>query len=151
MAEETDDFYEFTAEDYYRILAAKKEGNIDDGPILWVVIWKDEAVLLLTISKNLLQIWVGLNVIPIDKIYFIGGHINGIIVVLLEVTNFGRLDYNPYPMVCYEYKQGMGDHFYFLISWESFPHIHSFLLFMFPENGYKSWTIGEVQRTLLGI
>jgi hypothetical protein len=34
MAEETDDFYEFTAEDYYRILAAKKEGNIDDGPIL---------------------------------------------------------------------------------------------------------------------
>jgi hypothetical protein len=86
----------------------------------------------------LLQIWVGLNVIPIDKIYFIGGHINGIIVVLLEVTNFGRLDYNPYPMVCYEYKQGMGDHFYFLISWESFPHIHSFLLFMFPENGYKS-------------
>ncbi|KAG5082800.1 hypothetical protein JHK84_052838 [Glycine max] len=27
--EETDDFYEFTAEDYYRLLATKKEGNDD--------------------------------------------------------------------------------------------------------------------------
>lgn len=53
MAEETDDFYEFTAEDYYRILAAKKEGNIDDGPILWVLIRKDEAVLLLNHFETL--------------------------------------------------------------------------------------------------
>lgn len=80
-----------------------------------------------------------------DKIYFIGGHINGFIVVLLEVIIFGTLYYKPYPIVCYEYKQGMGNLFCFLISWESFPHIHSFLLFMFPENGYKSSTIGEVQ------
>lgn len=29
MAEETDDFYEFTAEDYYRVLGTKKEGNIN--------------------------------------------------------------------------------------------------------------------------
>lgn len=28
-SEETDDFYEFTTEDYYRILATKKEGNIE--------------------------------------------------------------------------------------------------------------------------
>lgn len=27
--EETDDYYEFTAEDYYKLLATKKEGNID--------------------------------------------------------------------------------------------------------------------------
>lgn len=27
LGEETDDFYEFTAEDYYRILATKKEGK----------------------------------------------------------------------------------------------------------------------------
>lgn len=29
LEELTDDFYEFTAEDYHRILAAKKEGNDD--------------------------------------------------------------------------------------------------------------------------
>lgn len=27
MAEESDDFYEFTAEDYYRVIATKKEGK----------------------------------------------------------------------------------------------------------------------------
>lgn len=29
LAEESEDFYEFTAEDYYRILGTKKEGNFD--------------------------------------------------------------------------------------------------------------------------
>lgn len=27
-SEESEDFYEFTAEDYYRVLATKKEGNV---------------------------------------------------------------------------------------------------------------------------
>ena len=31
LAEEPDDFYEFTAEDYYRIHATRKLGNIYDG------------------------------------------------------------------------------------------------------------------------
>jgi hypothetical protein len=30
--EETEEFYEFTAEDYYKILATKKEGKIDPNP-----------------------------------------------------------------------------------------------------------------------
>lgn len=32
-AEEPDDFYEFTAEDYFRVLASKKEGNSEFIPI----------------------------------------------------------------------------------------------------------------------
>jgi len=47
IIEETDDFYEFTAEDYYRILATKKQGNMNDDPILLVVILKDKALLTL--------------------------------------------------------------------------------------------------------
>lgn len=33
--EETDDFYEFTAEDYYRLLATKREGNGDTNHYIW--------------------------------------------------------------------------------------------------------------------
>lgn len=37
--DEPDDFYEFTAEDYYRILATKKEGNLPLASIYsWVYV-----------------------------------------------------------------------------------------------------------------
>lgn len=85
IAEVTDDFYEFTAEDYYRILATKKQGNIDDNPILRVAMWKDEAVLTL-------HHFLKLQVLERNKYYLIGGHVNVLIDFGLGVVKFGTLN-----------------------------------------------------------
>ena len=91
IIEETDDFYEFTAEDYHRILATKKQGNMNDDPILLAVMLKDKDLLTLhhfwscSFQKEL-------SVILIDKYYLIGGPLNGLIYVWLAVVKFGTLN-----------------------------------------------------------
>lgn len=91
IIEETDDFYEFTAEDYHRILATKKQGNMNDDPILLAVMLKDKDLLTLhhfwscSFQKEL-------SVILIDKYYLIGGPLNGLIYVWLAVVKFVTLN-----------------------------------------------------------
>lgn len=53
MTEEPDEFFEFTAEDYYRILATKKEG---EDIYMVTLLWMNEGHILLgmiVLKKNI--------------------------------------------------------------------------------------------------